>query len=241
MPRHRRGSGLRIKAPLADRRERLRELLGRPADEHTRYEIGALIAEIKSDPATYGPGAVSVVATAVGEDVASLYRYATVAECWSAEQFEALLRRGGRRGARLSWSHLVLIASLPSPAGRARWTERTLAEGLSVRQLALLLADEAPESAPGLARDAIAQLGRLARASERWLTEASALLESAIGRLESLPGGECGVADSLERVVVAHARLHTASSEQLRLLRAQRVRFQRPAPAEDVDLFEESS
>ncbi len=235
-----RTSGLRIKQPLAERRERLRELLGRPADERTRYEIGAIVAEIKSDPAVYGSGAVSVVAAAVGEDVASLYRYATVAECWSAEQFEGLLLRGRERGTRLSWSHLVLIASLPSPAGRARWTERTLAERLSVRQLALLLADEAPESGPGLLRDSMAQLARLARASERWLTVVRPLLEAAVSRLEALPDGECGVAESLERAIVAHARLHTASSEQLRVLRAQRARFQRPGHPDDVS-FEESS
>ncbi len=118
---------------------RLRSLLERPSEALTRYAVGAIIARLKRQP--HGAGAVQAAAEALGEDLASLYRFAKVAERWSAEQVERLLARKGPNGHRLSWSHLVVLAGIECDAIRALYLERTIEEALSVRSLTGVLTD----------------------------------------------------------------------------------------------------
>ena len=138
------GEAARLPDLLEKRIAELRELLARRPDARTRYAIGATVAEIKSRPGQYGAGAVAVVAVALGEDVPSLYRHATVAERWSAKEVEELLDRRGRDGKGLSWSHLVALGTVSGAAARAGLVERTLAEGLSVRELSALAVERTP-------------------------------------------------------------------------------------------------
>lgn len=124
--------------PLQRCIEHLRLLLSQPADPMTRHAIGAAIADIKARPSEYGARAVSTAATALGEDVPTFYRYAGVAERWSVDELGALLARKGSDGRSLTWSHLVVLAAVPSASVRERLLERALAEGLSVRELTVL-------------------------------------------------------------------------------------------------------
>ena len=54
---------------------------GRATRPFPRYAIGAVVREVKGAPERYGAGAVIQLASTTGEDVATLYRYATVAGC----------------------------------------------------------------------------------------------------------------------------------------------------------------
>jgi len=128
------GTGETLEETIA----RLRALLERPSEALTRYAVGSIIARLKREP--HGARGVQMAADALAEDLPSLYRYAKVAERWSAEQVEQLLTRRGRNGYRLSWSHLVLLASIESDALRSLHMEKTLHEELSVRALTSLLA-----------------------------------------------------------------------------------------------------
>src|SRR5579883_1839536 len=103
--------------PLDETIARLRVLLERPSEALTRYSVGSIVARLKREP--HGAGAVQAAAEALAEDLASLYRFARVAERWSAEQVEQLLARKGPKGHRLSWSHLVLLAGIECDAIRA--------------------------------------------------------------------------------------------------------------------------
>ena len=125
-------------SPLERSIERVRRLLSQPPDSLTRPAIGAAIADMKARPAEYGAGAVATAAAALGEDVPTLYRYAGVAERWSAAELRAIVARRGRDGRPLSWSHLVVLAAVPSAATRERLMERALSETLSVRELTVL-------------------------------------------------------------------------------------------------------
>lgn len=114
---------------------RLRELHERYPDGRTRYLIGAVVAALKLRPDLYGANAVCVAASATGEDIPSLYRYATVADRWPIAAFDALLARRGSGGFGLSWSHLVFLATVVSDAAREHLTNKALEERLCVRQL----------------------------------------------------------------------------------------------------------
>ncbi|HEX8795510.1 MAG TPA: response regulator [Polyangiaceae bacterium] len=127
---------VRPPAALSTRIEMLRELLRvAPLDNLGRYRVGTIIAELKAQPEVYGNGAVQLVATALGQDEASLYRHARVAERWSPAEFEALMERRMRDGSAATWSHLVVLATVESKARRQQLLERLLGENLSVRRL----------------------------------------------------------------------------------------------------------
>ncbi len=126
----------RLSAALTERVSQIRAMLGhRPVDVRARCEIGRLVAELKSHPERYGVGAVAVAASSLGEDVASLYRHARVADRWGRGELDALLARRTRLGRELSWSHWVLLASIECEERRSAWTERTLDGDLTVREL----------------------------------------------------------------------------------------------------------
>jgi CheY-like chemotaxis protein len=122
--------------------EFLRRLFARqPCDASTRYLIGTAIADLKAHPERYGHGAVAVAAVALGQDEASLYRFARVAERWPASAFEELANRTMRDGKKPRWSHLVLLASVEPEAVRASLVERVIEESMPVRRLAEAIAE----------------------------------------------------------------------------------------------------
>ena len=131
---------------LEERITRLRQLLSVRPTPRARYAVGAIVAEIKANPGVYGRGAMMAVATALGEDLPSLYRHAAVAECWTEAELSALLDRKGADGRSLSWSHIVLLGSVSSARIRARLVEQALRESLSVRDLAERLRESAGEA-----------------------------------------------------------------------------------------------
>ncbi len=146
-------SGRSVPATLDGCVARLRELFPMRIDPLVRYAIGAVVAEIKARPERYGTSGVTTVAAALGEDAPSLYRHATVAECWNEAEVRELLSRQGPDGRRLSWSHVVLLGHVTSSALRKRLENRALDEGMSVRQLAEAVAAQAQASVRGRGDD----------------------------------------------------------------------------------------
>jgi ActR/RegA family two-component response regulator len=126
---------IRDGSPLALCIDRLRELQVGQLDARSRYRMGAIVAEVKRRTDLYGTRGVPALATGIGEAEQNLYRYATVAERWTPEEFEVLVSRRGGDGRCLSWSHLVLIASIDDDVARTRLLERVLDDSLSVRAL----------------------------------------------------------------------------------------------------------
>jgi hypothetical protein len=114
--------------------EQLRNIAEQPRSDATRYAMGAIVNELRAHPERYGKNAVSTAAAAIGEDIPGLYRFATVAERWSADQAMGLLKP--RKGRRLLWSHLVAAAPMAQAAARRRLLRRAWRERLSVREFA---------------------------------------------------------------------------------------------------------
>jgi DNA-binding CsgD family transcriptional regulator len=122
---------------LGARIEELRHLAAQPADASVRYAMGAIVKDLKSRPGTYGESAVSVAAAAIGEDMAGLYRFASVAERWGAREVRALLADES-----VSWSHLVALARIESRTVRDRFLRRVRREKLPLRELVAALERE---------------------------------------------------------------------------------------------------
>jgi hypothetical protein len=200
--------GPRVSPPLFSAYERLRVLLEHNHDVPTRYAIGALVKEVKSAPDVYGSGAVMQLAAATGADLATLYRNASVASCWTLDEVGRLLAPHDTYS--MSWSHLVAIATVDCREERAAWIERCLAQGLSVRPLEAMLA-AASSAEHGPEGEALSRVERALRAAER-LWEQAAELEAA------LPLG--GVPERLlQRATVLHERMRSLTERQLRTLR----------------------
>jgi hypothetical protein len=79
-------------------------------------------------------GCVKLCAEALRLSRRAFEPYALVARCWTEEELSVLLARRDKRGRCLTASHLLVLAPLPR-ALRAQWTEFSLIQGLSVREL----------------------------------------------------------------------------------------------------------
>lgn len=162
-------------------------------DASTRYRVGAHVRDLKEDEAKYGARAVARLAERLGRDEATLYRYALVAERWSVEAFGAYLGRLTPAGEPLSWTHFVELSTVEDAALREELARRAIAEGLSVRALALLRAARDTGK-----RERGSELGKVARELERAkvrITSAFELLrrggetpESALAELAQIEG-----------------------------------------------------
>jgi hypothetical protein len=137
------------------------------------------------------------------EDLVGLYRYASVAECWSEEEVHELMgRHPGERA--LTWSHLVRLAAVDKPRERARWTRRARIEQLSVRELAMRLGRREANASAGL------RLERAVRAASRFLAE-----------LESDRLGDVGVVrnrKALEHALDVHEKIRALNTLRIEAL-----------------------
>ncbi|HEX8794318.1 MAG TPA: hypothetical protein VF765_25415 [Polyangiaceae bacterium] len=122
---------------LEPRIEELRRLAAQPPSDAKRYAIGAIVKELKSHPEKYGDDAVRTAGAAVGEDQAGLYRFARVAERWSAREVKTLLALPG-----ISWSHLVELSRVESPAVQKRLLSRIRREAVPMRDFHALVSRE---------------------------------------------------------------------------------------------------
>lgn len=126
-----------VDAAFLDACATIRALLAQAVREdlYARYRVGALLSIVKRAPSTYGEHAVERLGAELGIATATLYRYATVADCWSLEDVESQGTRTNRFGEPLSWSHFVALTRVPHPAARRALTEECRQKGWSVRKL----------------------------------------------------------------------------------------------------------
>ena len=211
--------------------ERIRDLFARATkdDARCRHEVGAIVSEIKQDSDKYGAQAVEQLARALGTNIHTLYRCASVAECWSRAQLEALHARVNVHGQPLSWSHLVLISGVTSPKRRSELIDRALHDSLSVRELVVLV-----EARPATEdrTSALAVLHRFVRTTERWSTAATEMQNELLAELEGISSSGANAAHLIERAIAANEQLQTIMQRQLQRLRAEKGRLVKRSPTE---------
>lgn len=212
-------------APLRHKFEAIREALASATGEEVRgrHRVGVMIIDLQADENKYGKKAVATVARALGVDATTLYRYGSVARLWDAASMRALMRRQTTRGQQpISWCHLLELARV-RPAGlRSRLLERVFAEGLSVRELARLIAEvqdrEADHDGHGDAQGVLRELAKLARVAETY-TSRSSILEEVLAKVEATrPSGE--VARVVHELLVAEEEAHEMGRRVLERLRS---------------------
>lgn len=201
--------------------EAIREALATATRDEVRgrHRAGELIAQVKRVPNKYGSRAIERIAAALGTNIHTLYRCASVAQCWSRRELEDLLARTTVHGEPLSWSHLVVLAGVVSPRRRAELVDRALRDGLAVRDLiALAGASDTRTSDSGLVA-----LRRVARASERWSQAAAQMHAELLEDLDRVEGRRAAPA-LIERTIYAQEQLVDIVHRQLARLREERDR-----------------
>jgi hypothetical protein len=206
--------------------ESIRELLAGATrdDARSRHQIGGLIGDVKKAQDKYGARAVEQLASALGTNVHTLYRCAAVSECWSPTQLEALLRRTTPQGQPLSWSHLVLLASVTSRCRRTELIDKALEGSLTVREL-LVLVDAVGKGEAYRGGNGLVVLHRVVRTSERWSHAAATMLDELLAELECTSSDAGGPAELIERAIAAQEQLQGIVQKQLLRLRAERGRL----------------
>jgi hypothetical protein len=205
--------------------ESIRDLLasaGR-AEVKTRHAVGVIVADVKRSRHKYGARAVAQLSEVLGTDEQTLYRCATVAECWTEPQLEALLGRTTTLGQPLSFSHFVLLASVPQTLRRAEMFERAVRDGLSVRRLALLL-EPAPASKPDHRSDHA--LDRVVRTTEQLAHEIESVEHDLRSGHGAAPKLRAEVSTALEQATAAIERVRVLLDQQV----AQSLTTDEPLP-----------
>jgi hypothetical protein len=197
--------------PLCAAYRTIRELLASAGrtEVSARHAAGTIIVDIKRSRHKYGTRAVLRLARALGTDEQTLYRCASVADCWTKAQMATLLARTTEYGQPLTWSHFVVLATVSSAEKRAELFERALSEALSVRALSML-ADGAHDGSAEV-HDAPA-LGRLVRTTERLARELESIHTDI---LSTLPTHQRSAQRTLiERAIAVNERLQAVVRQQ---------------------------
>jgi hypothetical protein len=201
-------------------------------EARSRYQIGELVAEVKRAQSKYGAHAVEQLAGALRTNVHTLYRSASVAECWAQPELEAVLRRTTPRGQPLTWSHLVLLSGVPSSRRRGELLDQVLREALSVRELAALV--HARRDPCRSSAGALVLLHRLERSTERWSEAAGRLSDEILTRLDGARSGDDDPVGLIERAIALHERLQGVVERRLAKLVAEQGRLRPRSSASDA-------
>jgi hypothetical protein len=104
-----------------------------------RFEVAQIVLKVRVGHKRYGARGVEQLATELGLDKATVYRWARVAEVWAPGEFRIVIARRNKAGLAVTWSHLEVLAEVSGRARRETLLEKVLAESLSVRQLRALV------------------------------------------------------------------------------------------------------
>ena len=127
-----------LRALVDDARDALAE--GRFVEAVKAHRLALAARAALSDAG--GHGVARRCARALGLTPHTLQAYALLASRFRAEEFRELLAmRRNVDGEYLTVSHLHVLARLPRPA-RTVWLERAFGEGLTVRQLRLVVSSD---------------------------------------------------------------------------------------------------
>ncbi len=125
-----------LKAELEPTCEKLRKLFASvdQSDSIGRYEIGALVRDVKANTA-YGKRGVRTLAADLEIDASVLYAHATVATVWTTmTAFGKVASQPTKKKNALSFSHLIELAQA-ADEHREELIGRAIEEDLSVRAL----------------------------------------------------------------------------------------------------------
>ena len=218
-----------MNSPLRHQYEAIRDLFSRAVttDARARREVGASILEIKTAPGKYGTGGVALLARALGRDVATLYRYAQVAACWSTGELEKILSAKDPAMQSLSWSHLVELAAVDSVQFRKALLKEALECGLSVRELVGRIREGRPQptETPDEETRLSANLRELAATFERFQKSGLEWDEASLTRLAKPSREECTpeTLRLLERALKAQSMTADACHRNVERLTAARA------------------
>jgi hypothetical protein len=206
---------MRQNDPLRAPVEQIDALLRRPdaATVAVRYAIAVIVADVKSSRGRYGPNALGRLAIALRRSRPALYREAAVVECWPPQLFREHIER--QDGAP-SWSHWILLATVPETARRETLLERVSRERLAVRTLRGLAA--AAGKRPRARGPTLAKVLREhLRHARRWIAQ-SEQLRAALARtpLRNIDPA------LIEEAIDVHGELLVQCTQLLQMLEAAR-------------------
>jgi hypothetical protein len=103
----------------------------------SRYELGSILLEVKSDPAKYGPMSDIQLATFFGEAGKTVYGEARrIRERYSPEEFAKIKAAiNPANGARISYKHLAILLRLEDPLQAGKALNACLQAGWSTKEL----------------------------------------------------------------------------------------------------------
>ena len=137
------------------------------------WEIGALVRDASQDADKYGKAAVEQLADYFDVAPRTLYAWRDVVAIWSRQEIQQLSAQQLSNGARLTWSHLVYIASAASPKDRERILKAAYTDSLSANDVQREVAS----------------------------TKARHRLAAATTSMKALPGGKTGKVDAASTTV----------------------------------------
>ena len=112
------------------------------ADRHdveARYNIAVHCLDVREGDGRggkYGERAVAMLTKALGWKKSTLYDYANVAKAWpDKRKFDELAAQDDTYGKPLSWSHIVLLATVATPEHCDKLAKDALKHGWNVREL----------------------------------------------------------------------------------------------------------
>lgn len=159
-----------MNAPLRRELQRIQALLrSAPDTVEARHDVGLVVLAVKREPERYGKQAVALLASALGRDEATLYRFAQVASRWTEREIAEWIARASAAGHPLSWWHFVEASAIARKRDRDELLRRAVEERLSVRALTRLAAQSTKSTrAPAqVARELEVLARRAAAARER--------------------------------------------------------------------------
>lgn len=193
-------AGDAMNASLRREFKRIESLLrSAPESVEVRHKVGRLVVAMKRDPERYGKQAVALVATALGRDEATLYRFAQVATRWTEDEVAQLVARAKAKSQPLTWWHFVEASAVSRKRDRDELIRRAVDEGLSVRAVARLAA----------------RSGRAARTTGQLVREAESLTRRIAVLREHCANLRAMDADDIDRTRSAMARV-VAEAERAR-------------------------
>jgi hypothetical protein len=182
------------------------------ADAKARYNIGVAVNDLKD----HRKRGVSLLADELGFDRKTLYKFGAVAEAWPWSVVKGILEREDAKGLPISFSHLVVVASVEDTGKRDELIDAILEERLSVRQLEARIAHPpkgaAPDDGAARAKSSEPSWFRTVRATFEPLHERVDGLEAELDALEGkavelFPDDARRLADMLARQAEAVSRL----------------------------------
>lgn len=221
-----------LKAELNPTCEHLRKLFAGvdQTDSIGRYEIGALVRDVKIN-AAYGKRGVRSLAADLQIDPTVLYAHAVVATVWTLPEFKKLASRLTAKKNALSFSNWIELAQVQDEY-RDGLIKRALDEDLSVRAMkdAVAAISEKQPRLQVVSNMFVTTLG-LAAQQSRWMKSFEAIRQMAFTP---------ALADQLDAAIARNEEARTAWEENGKALATLRQQVAETLARQNVETFRTS-